>query len=309
MSQTKQRRWTKDILKHLEANGFHPVDVQYGNGYFIFEHGKDMVVHFHIKELKGWKFGIWWNVDGEKTFDFFTQYERDIDKFKPSASALVVEDACLEDWRLKDVVQICKFIKKHPYRAWAIDQTWGRDIWEWDTIEGAFKDYWLRWWRDSVRYPRVHEKMTKRYLKLVTSICNICLVDYEIIDGNTGGWISSPRFHIVCDDATGEELRPGHYYLDFKEELEPWLLKKIDRYNKKMKKVGKKYWRLHDVELGDGLGFTVKRKEKENDAKQPLRKNDKAVVPSRTESKQSTGKKKSTGKVQQKTKASKSTKE
>lgn len=309
MSQTKQRRWTKDIIKHLEANGFHPVDVQYGNGYFIFEHGKDMVIHFHIKELKGWKFGIWWNLDGEKTFDFFTQYERDIDKFKPSASTLVKEDVAFEDWYLKDLVEMCRFIKKHPYRAWALDQSYTRDIWEWGTLDGCFKEYWKRWWNDSVRYPRVHEKMTKRYLKIVGSITNICLVNPEIIDGNKDGWISSPRFHIVCDDATGEELEPGNYAIDFEKELEGWLLKKIERYNKKFDKYEKKYWGIHDVRLGDDLGFTVKRKEKDNDAKQPLRKNDKAVVPSRTKSKQSTGKKKSTGKVQQKTKASKSTKE
>ena len=308
MGQTKQKRWTKTILNSLEKAGFHPVDVQYGNGYFIFEHGKDMVIHFHIKELKGWKFGIWWNLDGEKTFDFFTQYERDIDKFKPSASALVVEDACLEDWRLKDIVQICKFIKKHPYRAWAIDQTWGRDIWEWDTIEWAFKDYWLRWWRDSVRYPRVHEKMTKRYLKLVTSICNICLVDYEIIDGNTGGWISSPRFHIVCDDAAGEELEMGkHYWLDFKQELPDWLLKKIARYNKKMKKLGEKYWRLHDVELGDGIGFTV-RKEEYNGRSKRLQRNDKPVVADGRKGKKGTGKKKSTSQVPKKDEKVKSAK-
>ncbi len=268
MSQTKQRRWTRSIIfKHLEANGFHPVDVQFGNGYFIFEHGKDMVVHFHIKELKGWKFGLWWNLDGEKSFDFFTQYERDIDKFKPAASTLVLENVALEDWYLKDLVQMCRFVKKHPYRAWALDQSYSHDIWEWDDFDGAFKDYVKNWWRYTVREPRVHEKMTKRYLKLVESITNICLVNPEIVDCNKDGWVSSPRFHIVCDDAIAEELKSGNYSIDFKKELPYWLLKKVDRYNEKMGKLLKKYWRLHDVNLGEHLGFTVRQKGGKNDAK------------------------------------------
>lgn len=263
MSQTKQRRWTKDILKHLEANGFHPVDVQYGNSYFIFEHGKDMVVHFHIKELKGWKFGIWWNWHGEKLFDFSTQYERDIDKFKPEASMLVQKDVYLEDWYLKDLVEMCRFIKKHPYRAWALDQSYPRDIWEWGTLHGCFKEYWKRWWNDSICYPRVYERLIKRYLKIVELITNTRLVDPKIIDHNEDGWVCSPRFHIVCNGAMGEELKPGNYIINFEEELEDWLLKKIKRYNKKFAKYQKKYWQIHDIELGDVLGFTVKKRSKQ----------------------------------------------
>lgn len=265
MSQTKQRRWTKNIIKHLEANGFHPVDVQYGNGYFIFEHGKDMVVHFHIKELKGWKFGIWWNVDGKKTFDFFTQYERDIDKFKPAASTLVQEDVILEDWYLKDLVEMCCFIKKHPYRAWSLDQKgYQHQLWEWNSLDGCFKDYWKRWWTDSIRYPRIHEKLTKEYLKIVRSVTTLCLVHPKIIDENKNGWVCSPRFHVVCDNVMGEELKSGHYVIKFEEELEGWLLKKIKRYNKKFAKYEKKFWGIHDVRLGDELSFTVKRKGKKN---------------------------------------------
>lgn len=267
MSQTKQRSWTKQIFKHLEANGFHPVDVQYGNGCFVFKHGSDMVVHFYVKELKGWKFGIWWNLDGEKTFDFFTQYERDIDKFKPSASMLVREDVVLDDWHLEDFVEMCRFIKKHPYRAWALDQSYRCDVWEWGTLDGCFKEYWKMWWVDSVCYPRVHKKLTKEYLKIVRLITNVRLVNPKIIDENKRDWSCSPRFYVVCDDAMGEELKPGHYIINFKEELEDWLLKKIKRYNKKFAKHKKRFGQIYDVRLGDFLEFTVKKKEKKNDAK------------------------------------------
>lgn len=256
---TKQRRWTKQIIKHLEANGFHPVDVQYGDSYFIIERGKDMVVHFHVKELKGWKFGIWWDVDGEKTFNFFTQYERDIDKFKPSASALVQEDVALEDWKLKDLVEMCRFIKKHPYRAWALDQSYTHEIWEWGTLNGCFKEYWQGWWNDSVSWPRVHKKMTKRYLKLVKEIADTFLINPEIIDENTNGWEAYPRFHILCDGVKGEKLRKGkHYDIDLENELNGRLLKKVKRYNKKSDKNDLKYTALSDVHLGYSLPFTVR---------------------------------------------------
>lgn len=310
MSQTKQRRWTKQfILKTLENNGFHPVDVQFGNGYFIFDHGKDMVVHFHIKELKGWKFGVWWHVDGEKRFDFFTQYERDIDKFKPSASTLVLNDVMVEDWYMKDLVNMCRFIKKHPYRAWKLDNTYVDQVWEWDDLNGAFKEYVKDWWRLSVREPHIQKKMTKRYLRILNEICCSLLDNYEIVDDNKDGWVCYPRYTVVCDGVIGEDLEKGRSYnIKLKAELPDWLMDWVDRYNNKFSRLSEKGYDLYDIHLGDYLPFVI-RKEKKNDAKQSLCKDDKAVVPSRTKSKQSTGKKKSTGKVQQETKASKSTKE
>lgn len=261
MSQTKQRRWTKQIIEHLETNGFHPTDVDYGNSYFIFKYCKDMEVHFHIKELKGWRFGIWWNLDGEKTFDFFTQYERDIDKFKPSASTLVKEDVALEDWYLKDLVEMCRFIKKHPYRAWALDQSHTRDIWEWDTLDDAVKEYVKSWWED-LRFNQVHERMRKRHLKLLESITNLYLKNPKIIDNNKGGWVSSPRYTVICDNFSDGDVEGGRSYgIPLKEELlGHGLFKKINQYNKKMKKYYDRWCSMSDIELGDELIVTVRGK-------------------------------------------------
>lgn len=298
MSQTKQRRWTRQLIfKALEDGGFHPVDVVFGNGYFIFEHGKDMVVHFYIKELKGWKFGIWWNTDGEKEFDFFAQYERDIDKFKPAASSLKVEDASPDNWDLRDVVQICRFIKKHPYRAWEISATWCRKIWEWDTLDGTFWAFWKRWWKYSVVMPRFHEFLRKRYLDLITDIANICLEKPKVIDCNSDGWISNPRYRIVCEGAIGEGLEPGRWGLVLEEELSEHMMRRVRRYKRQHARLSKRYrYDFEDVKLRDELTFNVRGKEKQNDVK-------------RTKSKQSKGKKKSPSKVQQKAKTSESAKE
>lgn len=267
MGITKQRNWTKKIFfEALEANGFHPTDIEFGNGYFIFEHGKDMVVHFHIKELKGWKFGIWWDVDGEKKFDFFVQYERDIDKFKPSASSIKLERRELDDWSTKDVVQICRFIKKHPYRAWALDQTWERDIWEWDNLNGCFKVYWKLWWKHSVLYPFLHERLRKKYYKIIDQIFDEAkLINAKVIDCNEGGWISYPRYMFTCEGQVGEKLEPGSWEISFEGDLSKKLFKRIQRYNKLQKRIHKICFEVDDVELGDSMIIRVidkKRKKK-----------------------------------------------
>ena len=78
--------------------------VEYLDGYFIFGHGTNSVVHFYIDETPGWKYGLWWSPISKNTEaaeednknteyytdrlrgELFAQYEEEIDKFKPSAS-------------------------------------------------------------------------------------------------------------------------------------------------------------------------------------------------------------------------------
>ena len=78
-------------------------DINYRDGYFIFDHGENSVINFHIRELPGWLFGMWF-FDGEDDPEegndknknyikvyLFTQYEDEIDKFKPSRSCFCEE--------------------------------------------------------------------------------------------------------------------------------------------------------------------------------------------------------------------------
>ena len=79
--------------KALKQDGFHCADIEYLDGYFIFGMGTNSVVHFHIDECPGWKFGIWWDVPDDNVSElvhgqFFAQYEETINKFKPSYSQL-----------------------------------------------------------------------------------------------------------------------------------------------------------------------------------------------------------------------------
>lgn len=75
----------------LKENGFTVTDVEVGNGYFLFDFGQNSVVHFKIKEIPYWKFGLWIIKDTEKnvyTVQFFGDKIDWIDKFKPSCSTI-----------------------------------------------------------------------------------------------------------------------------------------------------------------------------------------------------------------------------
>lgn len=122
---------SKNFFKGLEwSKDYHATDIKNLNGYFIFYHGKNSVVHFRIKECPGWYFGIWWDsIDEEnKTVKgtFFTQYERDIDKFKPTASdhttriEVSYRTKSYDDVWLLDctVSYMIKYLNKHFYKAW-----------------------------------------------------------------------------------------------------------------------------------------------------------------------------------------------
>lgn len=110
-------------------------DVTYLDGYFIFGKGTNSVVHFHIKETPGWKYGIWYSPIEESgstpenpkyktdriSCSIFTQYEEEIDKFKPSASMVAEEfEVSLDNQSTCDVwkfAQDIKFIHDEPYLA------------------------------------------------------------------------------------------------------------------------------------------------------------------------------------------------
>lgn len=52
-----------------ENEHFTVEDIEYLDGYFIFAHGTNSVVHFKIKECPGWLFGIWWKEPSEERPD------------------------------------------------------------------------------------------------------------------------------------------------------------------------------------------------------------------------------------------------
>ena len=143
---TKNRRIAERMFEVIRSFGFEPYDIQYGNGYFVFDRGEDSVIHFRVKGVwKHWKFGMWVNSeylketyreeeknmkyeDYYKVVQIFAQHDTWIDKFKPSRSSLCVEyDAC--DWehhldgtykypfiRLESMLNM---MRRHPFMCYA----------------------------------------------------------------------------------------------------------------------------------------------------------------------------------------------
>lgn len=252
---------TERIFRHLEDNGFHPKDVVYKNGYFIFDHGKDMVVHFHIKECKGWLFGIWWDLEKENQLEFFTQYEKDIDKFKPTASIFEQEVVFDKDFQVElkyYLLPMLKFIKKHPYQAWYIDGHFTYRPWECVSGFRAFIEYTRYSLKYYIKYPKITKKINKKWLKIVAEICEDLLPDYEIRDENVKGITCYPRYMIICKNNSG---KGGHFDIDLKTELDKRLFRKTEKFDNYLKKLAKKGYYPSEVDPFDGhLSYFVKGK-------------------------------------------------
>lgn len=127
------------MFEKIRSFGFTPYDINYGNGYFLFEMGENSVVHFKIKEVwKNWKFGMWidskeldnYNEDENKDIPYekepnvvqmFCQHEHLLDKFKPSRSALCIELKPIDfthDWSWYMLEDMLQMIKYHPIICW-----------------------------------------------------------------------------------------------------------------------------------------------------------------------------------------------
>lgn len=138
------KKGTELFFKELTDNetwycekSFTPIDIEYLDGYFIFDMGSSSVVHFKIKECPGWKFAIWWGDAEIKPFKdakfreikgtFFAQYEMDIDKFKPSYSTIKCTFSLIKtaggEFRIDDreFKLFINFIATEPELAWYRD--------------------------------------------------------------------------------------------------------------------------------------------------------------------------------------------
>ena len=216
------------ILLKLKEAKFTPYDVIYGDTYFIFTGEPDSVIHFRCKGVnKHWKFGMWLRADSladagkenveEKTpiVRFFCQWDRNIDKFKPSASSLVIEfgpdnfDYAMEDcW---DIVQLLRFIKKHPLMAYsgvggpysgypAHSFLWEFISTEWYHIKKKLRKAFAISWAIPYTYLKVS---LMRKSKLIKSIS---IYNFE---KENPGWSTSHLYEIrtvFSKDATDEQI-------------------------------------------------------------------------------------------------------
>ena len=208
------------LAKEWEEHDFTPCDVTFGNGYFIFEFGENSVVHFHIKELPGWLFGIWWEprteeiklkkkdcfkrqkVKGSCVGTIFAQWEDEIDKFKPSRSvfkeSITYVDGKTDEWFAYNVLDMLLFMLKEPHISYFMDYTETDLNRQYVTREDAKKlyDEETSWREEEIKcnqeyidgtYNKLH-KLFKRYIDRGVA---------EIVDH---GENFSPRFDILLSN-------------------------------------------------------------------------------------------------------------
>lgn len=157
-----------------EKAGFHPTNIEYRSGYYIFGFGTNSVVHYTLEECPGWLFGVWFSIpDKDHNYvsaEWFGQFEETIDKFKPSASVIAKNirfygnkecDTSL-DW---EVEQQLNFIHNEPDLAFCRDYClWDYNA-EYHTREEAHDEF-LKW-RNRVA---MEEQGEKEYLRKTVEV-------------------------------------------------------------------------------------------------------------------------------------------
>lgn len=138
------RELAETVFAKIREYGFRPYDIEYGDSYFFFQFGPESVVHFRLKGVsRHWKFGMWifsnlleededhsaadhQNQRNHNVIEFFAQYDTQIDKFKPSASSLLVSFDAAE-WRKRGsdpykfntLKKMLQMMRRHPLICYA----------------------------------------------------------------------------------------------------------------------------------------------------------------------------------------------
>ena len=228
-----------EFCKEYLESSFTPVDVEYGDGYFIFGHGSNSVIHFHLKEAPGWLFGIWWSPleiietrrEGEPEqyhqdrikCEFFAQFEETIDKFKPAAS--MFEEGF--DWDLKDkddenslwrqcyeAHKVIKLILKYPYVAFVREIHWGDLNVDYVTPEEAEQIY-TEWKLRENAKKLMEQQNTRTMIECLDYIFKPIIEEGNAFIHDSGPNVN-PRYELVLrnvwkDDQGQEDSADGCY--------------------------------------------------------------------------------------------------
>ena len=247
---------------YSEKEHFTFENVEYLDGYFIFAHGTNAVVHFRINECPGWLFGIWWKEPSEEKpnhlqGDFFAQYEETIDKFKPSRSNFC-EEICYnlnndgDNWDFP-AYEIINFIHKEPYLAFCRDyHGWNYNT-QFHSREEAEESYnkWREWHDNELKYTKIHDDLLEEFVK--TRILPL-FSGSELQDG-----LGDYRDVVAPFSRNKHRVeKPGNYWWFADEEDEPkWIAAKEDYETliEKCKRTAEKYNHTWYPKIHAGIYF------------------------------------------------------
>lgn len=227
MNKSRNRKLIESLFKQIEKElGYHIVDKQFGNCYFIVESKEpDTICHFHIKELPGYLFGIWnicrydtiqyeiennlslWSdnlhISSKSELIFFTQYEKEIDKFKPSRSGMVTglrritykeDNKLITEWDIDELEVVLKYMKKHKYKSYV--NIYNENKFVYRELSGitCFKIYYRDKWNRFITNIKDTLKLKIQIYKSKKLIKKLKDVYYYILDYGENCY---PRIHII----------------------------------------------------------------------------------------------------------------
>lgn len=227
MSKSRNRKLIESLFKQIEKDlGYHIVDEQYGNCYFIVESKEpDTICHFHIKELPGYLFGIWnicrydtiqyevennlslWSdnlhISSKSELIFFTQYEKEVDKFKPSCSGMVTglrrityeeDDRLITEWDIDELEAVLNYMKKHKYKAYVNIYNENKFVYKEYSSFKCFKIYYRDKWSRFTTNIKNNLKLKIQIYKSKKLVRRLKDVYYYILDYGENCY---PRIHII----------------------------------------------------------------------------------------------------------------
>lgn len=227
MSKSRNRKLIESLFKQIEKElGYHIVDKQFGNCYFIIESKEpDTICHFHIKELPGYLFGIWnicrydtiqyevennlslWSdnlhISSKSELIFFTQYEKEVDKFKPSRSGMVTglrrityeeDDKLITEWDIDELEVVLNYMKNHKYKAYVNIYNENKFIYRELSGITCFKIYYRDKWNRFITNIKDTLKLKIQIYKSKKLIKKLKDVYYYILDYEENCY---PRIHII----------------------------------------------------------------------------------------------------------------
>ena len=225
LSKTKVKDLVLDYLKRNA--GLTVKTIVSGNGYYLFEFGKNSVFHITFKEIRGWKFGLWlrWEDDEKKKLkiDFFGHKINWIDKFKPSqtmlANSVVISSyKDLEDFELMydlfhgsnenycsdgDILKWLRHLKRYRHLSEYfmssnyLNQSLPKWLW------GEFLFYDVKEPLEKFYEAHIQGLLYKAAIWLIGLRYHKYIKTRPVIDQTQPGWKTSPRYE------TGVEYKPG----------------------------------------------------------------------------------------------------
>ena len=227
MSKSRNRKLIESLFKQIEKElGYHIVDKQFGNCYFIVESKEpDSICDFHIKELPRYLFGIWnicrydtiqyevennlslWSdnlhISSKSELIFFTQYEKEVDKFKPSRSGMVTglrrityeeDDKLITEWDIDELEAVLNYMKKHKYKAYVNIYNENKFVYKEYSSFKCFKIYYRDKWNRFITNIKNNLKLKIQIYKSKKLVRRLKDVYYYILDYGENCY---PRIHII----------------------------------------------------------------------------------------------------------------